>query len=247
MEYVSESQFEPNVLVLDIFGVLSEGARTVLRDRFPLLGIALLFSVADVAWDYLSEWPRVADSLVLNVLFSLPLFFVQGLCVASIATAMGMKLKGRAPTIPGVLAHVGSRFKDIAGLAALVPLAVLAGTLCLILPGLVVATALWVAIPALLLEGTTIRGAIRRSRDLTSGFRLPIFFVWILLGILYSLGEYLFVAGAMVVDLNQGVALVGYWLFRASTNAISSVCAVLVYFRLRDMKGDTVQIDADPG
>jgi hypothetical protein len=130
------------------------------------------------------------------------------------------------------------RFLPYVGVLLLVTLATMAGFIFLIVPGIMIAIAFAVAMPVIISEpGRGVMGALRRSRDLTRGYRWRIF----LLGLLY------FVASAMVlaisvlseVSLHLPIAIWGLTfglLVSVAGNLFTAVGVAVLYFELRKAK-----------
>lgn len=59
----------------------------------------------------------------------------------------------------------------------------------LLIPGLIVATVLWLTVPAIVVENAGIIGCFGRSRQLTKGHRWPIFGLFLLVTVLYIVIE----------------------------------------------------------
>jgi len=90
-------------------------------------------------------------------------YFVIGQIVGSRATI--------AVAVRTALACGGT----MVGAAFLAGLAVLPGCACLVVPGLILATWLWVAVPVVVIESPGAAAALTRSRQLTSDNRWPVF------------------------------------------------------------------------
>jgi hypothetical protein len=116
---------------------------------------------------------------------------VGGLITGAIAQGAIVHITARH--LEGLKAPIGDslatglrNFFPLIGLNILSGLMVGLATILLIFPGIMVATRWAVAVPALVLDRTTISSAFSRSRDLTEGQRLRIFglFVVFLFGLL---------------------------------------------------------------
>ncbi|HEY4241902.1 MAG TPA: hypothetical protein VGM88_18905 [Kofleriaceae bacterium] len=153
---------------------------------------------------------------------------------ASAAVNYGVvkELQGERATIGACLATGLRRFLPVFGVAILMSLAILGGLLLLIIPGLIMATMFYVALPAAVIERPGLLGALKRSRELTAGYRWPIF------GLMFLFALMQFVAGFIVAALFMQSATMIYaeiiaWIVLGSLGACMSS---ITYFLLRNDK-----------
>jgi len=140
---------------------------------------------------------------------------------ASLVDCIGRGLKQALPVI---------------GVAILVGLAVGLGTLLFVIPGLIIMTMLWVAIPAAVIEKKGVTASLQRSVDLTRGYRWRVFsiilLVWVInfasLGVLYF--PVFFLSEGAIHQ--TGVVLV-MLLMTALFTALSAVVSAVGYHDLR--------------
>lgn len=136
------------------------------------------------------------------------------------------------------LRHVGWLFL----LAIVVTVAEVFGFILLIVPGLMLATAWIVAVPAQVVERTGVFGAIQRSADLTRGHRWPIFGLMVI----FVLGSALVqgVAAAATAPLAAASATTGAIvsqvviqpLATTVTALVAAVGVASIYFELRSAR-----------
>lgn len=91
------------------------------------------------------------------------------------------RLRGEPVTIGTSLASAVVRLPTVVGVAIVVGLTTAVGMMLCLLPGLLVMTMMWVAIPAAVVENRGVFDAIQRSVELTEGNRLRIFLLALLL------------------------------------------------------------------
>ena len=120
-------------------------------------------------------------------------------------------------------------------------LGMMLGMLLLIVPGLILMTMWYVAVPACVVEGTGPVRSLGRSRELTAGYRWKMFGL-ILLVIVIS------VIGSMVVTL-PAVFLAGIWgqlavqlVWAGLSGGFGSVLIAVAYYYLRVAK-EGVDVD----
>ncbi len=106
---------------------------------------------------------------------SIVMLLLNILAAAAITYGVVMELQGHHAGIGACFATGLARFFPVLGVAILSGLAIGAGFLLLIVPGIIVYCMLYVATPAAVLERNGITGALGRSKELTQGHKLEIF------------------------------------------------------------------------
>jgi hypothetical protein len=104
---------------------------------------------------------------------------LEYLLVATVVCGTAQYLQGNAAPAATALGQGLKRGGALIGLAASTTLLVGAGLLLLVVPGIVIALMLSVAVPVLMLEGRGVRASLARSRELTRGLRWPLFGVFV--------------------------------------------------------------------
>jgi MFS family permease len=128
-------------------------------------------------------------------------------------------------------------------LAIVVGIAEVFGFLLLIVPGVMMAVAWVVAVPALVVERTGVFGAMSRSAELTRGHRWPIFGLLVIYLIAAAIISSMVsvVVGAAAVSVSAGVTqpalqLIAQPLVSIITKLISSAGVASIYFELRSTR-----------
>ncbi|MDX2475110.1 MAG: hypothetical protein QNL91_15555 [Candidatus Krumholzibacteria bacterium] len=121
------------------------------------------------------------------------------------------------------------------------------GLVFLIIPGIIISLMLWVAIPVTMVEKGGVGHALQRSRELTTGYRLQIFGITFLAGLIAALAtgiQYGLIAasGAMgMVPGSLAANLVSLPIMVLTTGLAASLNSVIVtvsYYNLRqDVEG----------
>ncbi len=179
---------------LDFGAVLSRtfGAYKANFVSFTLLMLLVLSPVVlwglGVAFRFLGESASLdmADAMSSfgrwEILLSL---FLQPVGTAAIVYGTFQYLKNGRSAPVGMCLKVGlARLLPVIGTGLLVGLAVLGGFLLLIIPGMIAAVALSVALPAAVVDRKGPFEALRYSAELTKGYRWPVFGVWFFLGLI---------------------------------------------------------------
>jgi hypothetical protein len=154
-------------------------------------------------------------------------------------------MRGRPVNLISSIRFGGRRILSVLGVAVLFTLLTGLATLLLVIPGLIVFTMWYVAIPACVVEGTGPRKSLSRSAELTKGHRWKVFGMLTVFIIIDLLGNQLLVVAAAKA-LGATVGLLTSLVWRACLGAFYPVLAVVTYHDLRVAKEgvDTDQIAA---
>jgi hypothetical protein len=109
------------------------------------------------------------------------------------------------------------------------------GFMLIVVPGIIAAVMLWVAIPVAVVERPGVIASLKRSADLTKGFR------WTIFGILFAIGLVLIVitmilSFALLSAAGFTVYSIGVWVLQALFGAFSATAAAVGYYFLRATK-----------
>ena len=129
------------------------------------------------------------DSLAsaVGVLLTLTLYFLLDFLVtAALTYGTFQELRGRRASIGDCIGRGLSLIFPILGVAIVSGLATMAGFIALVIPGFIVMTMLWVVIPVALLENLGVFASLKRSAELTKGYRWGVFGIIILVGIIQN-------------------------------------------------------------
>jgi hypothetical protein len=169
--------------------VFSRAFGTIGRNPIVVVGLALLMgAIPTLALTFaavqLFPTAGIGGRLIINGWVSILVgALVQGtLTRASVADAEGRRASFAECLVTGLRS-----LPWLLGLAILIGLGVGLGTLLLVIPGLVLMTMWFVALPALAEERESILDAISRSTDLTQGARWKIFGIFLIVTILNAL------------------------------------------------------------
>ncbi|GEM_PF-5041074 len=100
-------------------------------------------------------------------------------------------LSGEPPSLGEAISKGFSRFPAILWVSFLVTIFTTLGMILFIVPGIVVAVMLSLALPVTVLERKSGMEALRRSARLTSGYKMDIFLAFLVLGILFGILNYI--------------------------------------------------------
>ncbi|MHC4224040.1 MAG: hypothetical protein ACYSUN_08625, partial [Planctomycetota bacterium] len=131
-----------------------------------------------------------------------------------------------------------SRLFPVQGVGILGGLAILAGFMMLVIPGIIFTCMLYVAIPVAVVEKPGVFASLKRSAELTNGNKGSIFGIALVLGFLQQIGQ-------TIVDKATPEETWAIWVVLAVSfafGALQSVAMGVSYYRLRESK-EGVSID----
>ena len=221
---------ENNVTV----GSLLSTTLAIFVKRLPqLAGVAVIAYLPQMAFS-ISVANRPDQPLAVFGLFPLMMigsFIAQG----AITVATYHDLRGQGFQLGAGLSRAFSKFLFLIGLAIATTVMVFLGYLLLIIPGIMLALALFVAVPALMVEDLNIGNAISRSFELTAGYRLRILGLSILAGLVVVVPfTIVSVVLGLVMDQTSMLYNILNTLISGIAGTVTSVAAVVTYYRLRE-------------
>lgn len=117
---------------------------------------------------------------------------LQPLQTGAMAYGVFKQMSGQAATLGQCLGAAGQRFIPLLMTTLLVALVTVVGFLMCVLPGLVLSLGLLVAIPVVMVERNLgVVDTLKRSWDLTDGYKVTLFVFLILLGLLSFIPSFL--------------------------------------------------------
>ena len=134
-----------------------------------------------------------------------------------------------------------SRFLPLIGIAIVAGFLILLGTILLIIPGLILYTMWFVGVPACVVERLGPWTSLRRSRELTKGYRWKVFALGLLL-VVVNLGGSVVASSLTALAGNPIVGLTGQLIWTGIAAAFSAVVFTVTYYDLRVIK-EGVDID----
>lgn len=119
-------------------------------------------------------------------------FVLTGVGQAGTIFAVSDVYLGRTATIRGSFAQVRGHILQVLGVIFLTGLLVSVGFILLVIPGIILACRTGVAVPAAMLEDEGPSTAISRSMELTKGFAMQMFLIFVLVWVLAIAGAVIF-------------------------------------------------------
>ena len=177
MSVSAESRFE-------VGNTMSRGFAVYLKNFVPFSVLSLIFlsptyihALASGGVDPLTG-SGAGDFTVGGIAVTIAQLLLTYVLMATLAYGTFQELRGRHTTLGDCIGRGLSLLFPTLGVAILAAMAVGVGVILLIIPGIIAATMLWVAIPVAVVERPGVMASLHRSRHLTKGYR------WHVLGII---------------------------------------------------------------
>ncbi len=134
----------------------------------------------------------------------------------------------------------------VIGVAVVAGVATAVGSLLLVIPGLIVASMLWVAVPVAVIERPGVFASLRRSAELTKGKRWQVFAIIVVIFVFAVVVASVMAAIIDAVTKSPTVVSLMSWVVTALFTALGAVVSAVSYHDLRIAKegGDVQQIAA---
>lgn len=169
------------------------------------------------------------------------IMFLSPLAVAINLHAAFQSMRGRPVSLGESVAGGLSRFLPLLGVMFLFTLGATLGFLLLIIPGIILMTMWYVAVPACVLERTGPVRSLGRSRELTKGYRWKVFGLILLVYVISILGNAL---AALIAHTAAGMwgQVLAQLVWQGIAAGFGSVLIAVVYYYLRVAK-EGVDVD----
>lgn len=152
-------------------------------------------------------------------------------------------LRGNKASVGQILSGALSVLIPVLFVSIVVGLLVAVGTIALIIPGIILYVMFWVAVPAAVVERTGVGDSMKRSLELTKGYRWQIFFVmviWLVISIIVQLivgfivGVPLGATSEMAAHANVSVA--GLFITQIVNMLLSGISASILAVGYHDLR-----------
>ncbi len=196
----------------------------------PLVIYTLAVVSGDMTLSRVQTWSMVT---------SLGASFLFLLASAAICYGTFEQLRGRHAGVGKSIAVGLSRLFPVLGVGILAGLCVVGGFFLLIVPGVIFLCMLWVAVPVAVVEKPGVLASLKRSADLTSGYKGQIFGVAVVLWLISfgvnKLIEKMFVSDTMTLS-DLRVYMVVALLVTVVLYSLQAVATAVGYHDLREAK-----------
>ena len=171
----------------------------------------------------------------------------NALVVGALTFGTFQDLRGRRADFAAVIARGLSVVPTVMGVSIMTGLITVLGAIALVIPGIIAAVMLWVAVPAAVVERPGVIASLKRSAELTRGHRWPCLGAIVLVFVI-QLGVAMLLSGAYAaifgLSTGFGTAAIpfdaGYMIFEhvilAIIVAFGAVAAAVAYHDLRAVK-----------
>ena len=220
--------------------VLGETFSVYFANFVPFVLLSLLISLPlFVGGAYLSSNEPTPQMAALLILAALPLFLVVSQVVtAGVTYGVYQQMRGQSPSVVDCLRVGISCFLPVLGVAICSGLAIVAGTLACIIPGIMAGVFFSVAVPATVEERPGVFEALRRSAQLTEGYRWHVFGVLFVLGLIQRV--LMQAATVAVKDVSSLLMVLGVVI--VLTSGLMATGSAVMYYRLRGLK-ESIDVD----
>lgn len=219
--------------------VLNKSLSVLLANFIPFMIITTAVNLPSIVFAiYTGQNPEESNNLILTLLQ----LFLGPIATGAITFGVFQQLRGKHSSM-GECVSVGfSRLFPVMFVAIVTGIAIMLGTLLLIVPGIILACMLFVAVPSAVVEKNGVRGALARSRELTRGSRFNIFWVVLLLGLIDSGFSIFFDRGLPAMGAPREITLPVTFFFQFMISSWQSTAAAISYYYFRSMK-ESVDVD----
>lgn len=176
-----------------------------------------------------------------NMLATIIQMVMSQLIAAAITHGSFQYLRGRKVGLGEALSRGLALILPMLGVAILSGLAIGIGTILLVVPGIIVAVMLWVAIPAAVVERPGVIASLQRSAELTKGYRWPVFGILVII-VVVVLAVMLVLQFILLRSAAPGLFVFVSWIVESVFSAFSATAAAVGYYFLRVAK-EGVDID----
>jgi hypothetical protein len=229
--------------------VLSETFSVFFSSPVPLVITALImvpFSILSILAVRAVGDPTVAKG-VESLMSLIQNLAITPLATAAIVYAVFQRMRGRHVEAGDAIRVGLSKLGLVVGVAILQGLAIIAGLIFCIIPGIVVATMLAVAVPVAVEErpaaGSGAGAVLSRSSELTEGHRWSIFFVYACLLVLaMGVGIVIGIVFGLATGGNDLALEIATIPLVVVVNGLSATAATVMYYRLRSVK-ESLDVD----
>ena len=225
--------------------VINRGFKIAFRNIASFGVLALVFTSPLLLFQLAATQMTSEEDVIIGGIVA---FFLQitlaYLLSATVVYGTVQELRGRHATIGDSISRGLSALFPVLGVAFLVTLVTIIGSF-LIVPGIIAAVMLWVALPAAVIERPGVVASLKRSAELTKGYRWHVFgliLILVLIEIVIGIPA-VFVAGlsAMLGDPGILAAALDY-IATAIIALIGTVITAVSYYDLRAAK-EGIDID----
>jgi MFS family permease len=217
------------------FGVLGRHfVQFLLVTIIPLAPLAYVMGVEVVSFVGVKHPDPAASVRIGLLMMAAVAFWGLAMMIAQAIVLYGtfQDMRGKPMRFGEAIVKGFARFFPILGLAICSLIAVGAGFVLLIIPGIIFGVMFYVALPACVVERLGPIASMKRSIALTKGHRWKIFGILILIGLLSGIGGAV-IATILTIAGGAKTMLIGRFLWQAIMGAFGAVVVAVIYHDLR--------------
>jgi hypothetical protein len=235
---LSSQSFDIGRVISGTFSAIAKNFVVFLGGAVVFLGLPQALSIYG-ALDALGGADLAGNNAVLNLVALALNLIGSSIMSGYIVYTVAQGYRGHEPSIGESYSAAIRSILGLIGASILISLGVVLGAILLFVPGVIFMIMWSVTIPALVVEGLSPVGAMKRSQELTKGSRWPIF--WLsLVGLLINFALVFAVSGFSVnvfVAAQPGLAvLAGQALVTIATSILFGTGSAIAYAELRNIK-----------
>jgi hypothetical protein len=228
-------KLEVGEVLSEVFAIYRENAGVLIPIAFWLFLVVAI--VQGVAGD------SVGLTLIGAILSLVASIIYEGMVVGLVRDVEG----GRRDHSAGELYRsVAPVLWPLAGASILYAIGVGIGLVLLIVPGLFLLTMWAVIAPAIVIENKSVTESFGRSRELTSGYRWPVFGVVVCAALITLVVSVILLSIAAAIADGPILRIVLGALASTATAPVTALVAGVLYYRLLLLKGDPGAVVRDP-
>lgn len=226
----------------DFGATFSQTFQIYFANIVPFAIIVAIVSIPEIAFDALGAFTAFGASPVFRLGSSVISLVVSSVVSGALTYGVLQEIRGNHVDVGESVSAGLKMMFPILGVALVAGLGVGLGLILLVVPGLILLTMWYVAVPAAVVEHTGVGDALRRSADLTSGSRWPVFgFILVMLLIVIGVS----IVATLPVSLLEGgfaprgggaLSFVIGTIVDVFLAALTGTATSVVYFQLRNAK-----------
>lgn len=221
--------------------VLSKSISVFFQNIVTFTLISAVVSLPFIIISTLQEGSTQEDQAIRALVGFGVLLFLSPLATAVILHATFQHMRGRPVRLGESVSQALGRFLPLLGVMVLQTLGISLGFLLLIIPGFILLTMWYAAVPVCIAERAGPIRSLGRSRELTKGYRWRIVGLMFLLGIMGGIGSAVFVLLGTALAQEWG-AIAAQTLWQGLSGGFGSVAVAVAYYYLRVAK-EGVDVD----
>lgn len=218
-----------------VASVLNRSFSTLLKNPALFIGLAVIATVPEILIGLVastSEEPHVGMTALLNIISRVCNLVLTGAIVYGVFCI----LRGAPATIGDAVKRGLARLGPLVIVSLIIGVATGIGFMLLIVPGIILMCMWAVTVPACVVERLGPVQSLRRSNELTSGYRWTIFGLFFLVGIIILIVVMAVIFIISAVTGSPAIAMILASLIGAVPAAFQSVMLATVYYDLRAVK-----------